>query len=219
MKLTRLSTIGLVLIGFGLLIFLGYAIWAKSIRTTVLDIPVPMKAEAVSQDFSVDYDALYTMWIKFDRSISPHEAHCLLGAQNSELNTELDCKDFEPLLKFSWELSRNGESGATGLSNDLGSSSMEDNSLNVSIFTFPAQKKHKYTLTLKFGQDASSLKMAPPKVQVELDIFNREDFIWAAAVYDSLGLLLCVIGAFMFLVPVLKARFNQSKLRRDLSNS
>jgi hypothetical protein len=114
MKPIRVSKIGLVLAGFGLLIILGYAIWAKSIRTTVLDIRVPMKAEAVSQDFSVDYDALYTMWVKFDRSVSLHEGRCLLGAKKSELDADLDCKDFAPLLKFAWALSRGGKNGATG---------------------------------------------------------------------------------------------------------
>jgi hypothetical protein len=219
MKLIRVSKIGLVLVGFGLLIILGYAIWAKSIRTTVLDIRVPMKGEAVSQDFSVDYDALYTIWVKFDRSVSLHEARCLLGAKKSELDADLDCKDFAPLLKFAWALSRDAKNGATGLSDDLGSSSTEENSQNVSIFSFPAQKKHRYTLTLKFEQEASILKMPPPKVKVELDIFNREDFIWAGAAFDSVGLLLCVTGTIMFSVPLLKAGFKQSKLRRDLPNS
>ena len=42
MKVTLTAKAGLVLVGLGLLIFLGFAIWAKSIRTTVLDIPMPM---------------------------------------------------------------------------------------------------------------------------------------------------------------------------------
>ena len=184
----------------------------NSIRTTVLDIPVPMKAETVSRDFSVDYDALYTVWVKFDRSVSLHEAHCLLGGGKLEIDADQNCREFAPLLKFAWTLSRNGTGEATGLSDDLGSSLTENNSLNVSIFSFHAQKKHKYSLTLKFERDASSLNIPLPKVRVELDIFNREDFIWAGAVFDSLGFLLCVMGVAMFSVPLLKARFSQSKV-------
>jgi hypothetical protein len=213
MKPTRSSKIGLVLIGCGLLVLFGFAIWLKSIRTTVLDISVPMRAEAVSKDFSVDYDALYTMWVQFDRRASLEGAHCLLGAQKSELNADLDCEDLLPLLKFSWALGRHGKNGAMGSSADVGSSSTEDNSLKVSIFSFPAQKKHRYTLTMNFEHDGSSLNMPPPKVRIELDIFNQEDFIWAGAVFDSLGLLFCVTGAIMVLVPPLRARFKQSKLR------
>lgn len=52
MKLTRISKAGLILTGFRVLIFLGFAIWLKSIRTTVVDIPMPMAAEAVSKDFT-----------------------------------------------------------------------------------------------------------------------------------------------------------------------
>jgi hypothetical protein len=52
-------------------------------------------------------------------------------------------------------------------------------------------------VTFKFKQDATSLKIPPPKVQIELDIFKREDLIWLGAAFDSLGLLLCVIGAIM----------------------
>jgi len=219
MKLSRVSRIGLVLIGFGLVILLGFAIWVKSIRTTVLDIPVPMRAQAVSKDFSVDYDAIYTMWVQFDRSVSRDGALCLLGAQKSELHVDVACKDLAPLLKFSWSLSRDGKNGATGSSADMGSGSTEDNSLKVSIFSFPAQKKHSYTLTMNFEQDGSSLKIPSPKVRIELDIFNREDFIWAGAVFDSLGLLFCVIGAIMVLVPLLKAKLEQSRLRPNQPNT
>jgi hypothetical protein len=97
MKLTRISKAGLILTGFGVLIFLGFAIWLKSIRTTVVDIPMPMAAEAVSKDFNVDYDALYTMGVQFDRSVSLAAAHCLLGGRKSELDADLDCTTTAPL--------------------------------------------------------------------------------------------------------------------------
>lgn len=219
MKLARISKVGLMLTVLGLLIFFGYAIWAKSIRTTVMDIPLPMKAETIAKEFNVDYDALYTMWVAFDRSISREASHCLLGGRKSELDENLDCKSTAPLLNFSWELSRDGKSGGTGSSADTGSSSTTRDSMDVSIVSFAAQKKHRYSVTLKFGQDASTLKMPPPRVRIELDIFNREDFIFAGAAFDSLGFLLCAVGVVMVLVPVLRAKFNQSKLPPNLHTS
>ena len=212
MKVTLTAKAGLVLVGLGLLIFLGFAIWAKSIQTTVLDIPMPMRTETVSQIFSVDYNAIYTMWVQFRPSLPPPTAHCLLGKRNSELDADLNCTKTAPLLKFSWTLSRDGQTGETGSSAETGSSLTEGGSLKVSIVSFPAQKKHRYTVTLNFDQDASPLKMPPPKVRIELDIFNREDFIFVGATFDSLALLLCLAGAMMFLVPFLKARSTQSKL-------
>jgi hypothetical protein len=211
MKLTRTATAGLVLAGVGLLIFLSFAVWLESIRTTVVDIPMPMRAEATSKDFTVDYDALYTVWVGFDRSVLPGAAKCLLGGRTLGFNAELECKNTAPLLKFAWELRRDGQSGGTGSSADLGSSLTADNKLNVDIVTFPAQKKHRYTLTLKFDQNASGLKMPAPRVLIELDLFNREDFFFAGAAFDSIALALCVIGGAMFCFPFLKAEFNHLK--------
>jgi hypothetical protein len=51
MKLTRLSKTGLLLTGFGLLICFGYAIWLKSVRTNVLDIPMSMRLEAHNNSY------------------------------------------------------------------------------------------------------------------------------------------------------------------------
>jgi hypothetical protein len=211
MKFTRVSTLGLALIGLGLLIILSYAIWAKSIRTIVLDVPVPMRADTLSQNFSVDYDAIYTMRVRFDRGIPADFARCVLGAQKSQLGPDLDCKTIAPALKFSWALSRDGKNGGTGSSEDAGSSSMTEDSLDVSIVSFPARKKHQYTASFKFDEDARVLKISPPRIQIELDVFNREDFIWAGAAFDSIGLLLCMIGGITFLLPILRNKFKQPK--------
>jgi hypothetical protein len=140
MKLTLISKAGLLLIALGLLIFMGFAVWAKSIRTTLMNISVPMRAEAVSRDFVVDYDAIYTMWVRFDRSIPLDTARCALGAQKSELDADVARKNSSPHLKFFWQLSRDGKNGAEGSSADMASSSTADGSLSVSIFSFPAQK-------------------------------------------------------------------------------
>jgi hypothetical protein len=204
MKLNRIAKAGVALTVVGLLIFLTVAIWLKTTRTTVLDIPMPMHTEEVIQDFTVDHDALYTVWVQFDQNVRLATARCLLGGHKSELNADLNCASLAPLLQFSWELSRDGLKGGTGSSADMGNSSTENNSLNVSIVTFPAQEKHRYTLTLKPNQNASGLKMSPPRVRVELDIFNREDFIWAGAAFDSIALLFWLIGGTMFFIPFLK---------------
>jgi hypothetical protein len=212
MKHTRPAKAGLVLTGLGLLIFLGVAIWLKTIRTTLVDIPMPMRAEATSKDFTVDYDGpIYTMTVQFDRSVPPTTARCLLGGGKSELRPDLDCTNTAPLLKFSWELIHDGQIGGTGSSADMGSISTTDTALNVMIVGFPAQKKHRYRVTLKFDQDASDLKVPPPRVRVELDGFTREDIIFAGAAFDSVGLALCLIGMTMFLVSFLRARFSRHK--------
>jgi hypothetical protein len=211
MKFTRISIFGLALVGLGLLIILSYAIWAKSIRTIVLDAPFPMGTDALNQNFSVDYDAIYTMRVRFDRSVSADFARCVLGAQKSQPGAEIGCKSIAPALKFSWALSRDGKKGFTGSSENAGSSSSTKDSLDVSIVSFPAQRKHQYGASLKPDEHSSALKIPPPRVQIELDVFNREDFIWLGAALDSVGLLLSVFGGIAFLVPILRAKLKQKK--------
>jgi hypothetical protein len=54
------------------------------------------------------------MVARFDRSVSETTARCLLGATNSDLYPELDCSGIAPLLKFTWELRRDGQFGGSG---------------------------------------------------------------------------------------------------------
>jgi len=206
MKLPRAAKFGLVVTAVGVLIFLGVAIWMKTARTTVADFPVPMHPGTISQDFTVDYDAIYTMSVQVDRNIPATTASCLLGGHKPEVDMAMACKNTPALLKFSWELSRDGQAGGTGTSAEMGNSSFTDKTLDITIVSFPARKNHKYTAELKFDQDASTLKLLPPRVRIDLDIFNREDFIFAGAGFDSVGLALCLVGGTMFLVSFLRAR-------------
>ena len=64
-----------------------------------MDIPVPMRAEAVSKDFVVDYDAIYTMWVRFDPRDSRQPVVCW-ERKKSEFNADLDCTNIPHLLKF-----------------------------------------------------------------------------------------------------------------------
>jgi hypothetical protein len=51
MKLTRLSKSGLLLIGFGFLICVGYAIWLRNAQTNVAEIRGPMRLEAHNNSY------------------------------------------------------------------------------------------------------------------------------------------------------------------------
>jgi len=139
MKINLISKVGLVLIALGLAIFGGFAIWAKGIRTKVLELPMPIKAASVSQDFSVHYDALYTMTAQFDHTVTPDVARCLLGERKSALHPDLVCTDIPPLLKFTWAVNSDGKNLGTGSSAHLGSTWLEENILKV---TQPISRCH-----------------------------------------------------------------------------
>jgi hypothetical protein len=216
MKLTRLAKAGLVLLGLGLITFLAVAIWLKSTRTILADIPMPMRAEVVSRDFTVDYDGpIYGMVVRFDGSVPDATAKCLLGAKKSELRPNLDCNGTLPLLMFSWELRRDGRVGASGSSSDLGSISKANGASRVMIVGFPAQKKHRYAVTVKFDRDARSLAIPPPRVQIELDSFITEDLFVVGGILDSVASGLCFFGVVMFSVPFLRTKLNRSKTQPE----
>ena len=215
MKLSCVSKLGVVVGVVGVVLFVGTAVWLKSVRTTVADLSVTQTPGTITKDFTVDYDALYTLSIQLDPSVSPDTATCLLGGERSPLHAGVNCKDTPALLGFSWQLSRDGKVVGNGTSAEMGSSSSVSGLLDVTIVSFPAHRNHRYTMALVFGKDASQLKIPSPRARVELDIFNKEDFIWAGALYDSVALVLCLVGVTMVLVPVLRARFKAQKSLRN----
>jgi len=212
MKLAFPARVGLGLVGVGLAAFLAVAIWMKTVRTTLADIPMPMRAETVGRDFTVDYDGpIYSMDVMFDRSVPEAHARCLLGATKSEIRPELDCSRTAPLLKFTWELRRDGQFAGSGSSADMGSSSTADGALRVGIVGFPARKKHQYHVALKFDENAGELTILAPRVQVELDSFAREDLSIAGALLDAIAFVLCLVGVAMVAVPFLRTKFSRLK--------
>lgn len=192
--------------------FLAVAIWLKSTRTILVDIPMPMRAGAVTKDFTVDYDGpLYSMLVRFDGKVSAAQAMCLLGGIKSDLHPDLNCGDAAPLLKFSWQLERDGQVGWSGSSANTGSISAADDSLRVMIVGFPARKKHTYRVILKFDSYASKLVIPPPRVQIKLDSFVTEDLFVAGGILDFFASLLCLIGAVVLALSFLRNRLSRPK--------
>lgn len=202
MRLTGPVKSGLVFVGLGMASFAGTAIWLKTARTTVADFPIPIHPGTVKEEFIADYDARYVMSVRFDSNISQTRAVCFLGGQ--ELDQSLDCKDSPPLLKFSWQIFRDGQLGTTGTSATTGSSRND-----VVIVGFTAEKKHRYTLALTSEQDANSLQIPRPRVRVELSPFFKEEFIFAGAAFQLFGFVLFVTGATILLVSFVRNKFKQ----------
>jgi hypothetical protein len=211
MKLTRAAKSGLALIGVGMFIFLGIAIWLKTIRTTIVDLPLPLHGQSARPEFSVDFDGLYTFWIQFDPNTDSATADCLLGRPFSESSQNSDCKNVPPRLEFSWKLSCDGQSIATGSSGVVGSNIKTAKGLMADIVSFHAQKGRRYVLEVELHQDGSVVPIFPPRMLVELDPFNMEDLVWTSAAADSLALLLCLIGAITFSISLLRAKLKNRK--------
>ena len=56
MKLSRTSKAGAFLLTAGVVTILGVALWLKSTRETLADIPMPMRTGTISRNFTVHYE-------------------------------------------------------------------------------------------------------------------------------------------------------------------
>ena len=120
MKLTRASKAGLALLTFGAVTLLGVVIWLKSTHEVLAEISMPMHPETVRREFVVDHDGpLYTMK-NFEGVVPETTARCLLGATKSDVHPDLDCSNVAPVLKFAWQLDRDGQTDGSGSSANQG---------------------------------------------------------------------------------------------------
>jgi len=201
MKLAPTAKSGLVVVAVGVLIMAGVVVWMKTIQATVTEFPISAGLRTAKKEFTVNYDAIYFVSVRFGTSISLATASCLLGGQESD--PSLECAGTPPELKFSWQLFCDGQPGGTGTSARMGSRSPKG---DVIIFGFPARKKHKYMLALTFEHDSRTFQPSPT-VRVELGGFQKEEFFIAGAVLDYFALILFLIGGLMFLASTFRAKF------------
>jgi len=211
MSLTRASRLGVILLTAGAVTVAGVAIWLKTTREILADFSLPTHAEAVSRDFAVDHDGpLYKMNVRFGSAISETMARCLLGATKSDRYPDLDCGDTAPVLEFTWELRRDGQTGGSGSSGETGTVLATDGETQVAIVAFPAQKNHRYQVTLKSERNADRIEIPSPRVQIELDSFVKEGIFIIAAILDVLAVLLCLVGFTMLAFGFLRGRLKRA---------
>ncbi|MGC1367355.1 MAG: hypothetical protein WA829_16795, partial [Candidatus Acidiferrum sp.] len=154
--------------------------------------------------------SLYTMSVHFGNAVPETTARCLLGATKSDRYPDLDCSNITPSLKFSWELRRDGQTIGSGSSANTGTVLTRDGGTRVAIVAFPAQKNHRYVVTLEFERNADNIEIRAPTVRIELDSFVKEDLYIVGAILDAFALVMCLVGLAMLVVALVRAR-----LRRD----
>jgi len=211
MALSRTPKVGLSLLTAGAVTLLGVAIWLKTTREILLDFPMPLHADTISRDFAVDHDApRYKMKALFGSAISETTARCLLGATKSERYPDLDCGNITAAFKFSWELRRDGQIFGIGSSADTGTVLTRDGMTQVAIVAFPAQRRRRYEVTLKFERNSDNVGIPPPNLQIEVDSFAKEDLFIVGGILDTLAVAMCLVGLAMLAVALVRAR-----LKRD----
>jgi hypothetical protein len=206
MRLTRKAQIGAVIIGIGLLVPIVDFVWLSTIRTTLVNFPVPMHRGSIKQDFVVDYDADYIMGIDVDRKIPRTTVLCLLGANSTGPDGTSDCKNTPPVLSFSWKLLRDGQTVWNGTSSRIGSGPQSGQTTIFPFGIFPARRHHQYTVTMDFSNDGSGLSMAQPRLRVILGLGHYEDFIAQEIMSAVFAAVCCVVGGILFLIPIRQQR-------------
>lgn len=210
MKLTKASKIGVLFLALGLGTLLAVAVWLETAREILADVPMPMHATTVKQQFTVDHDApIYTLEVRFDGAVSDTDARCLLGAKDSELRPDLDCGSIAPVFRFIWELRQDGQIVGSGSSAKVGTVLTSNDATEAMVVGFPARTKHQYEIALKFEEDAQNAKTAPPRVRVKVDSFVREDRFIVGAILDWAALAACLAGVVVLSIQFFRQRFGR----------
>lgn len=179
----------------GLIVF-GTAIWLKTVRTTLVEIPSNLHAETISKDFAADYSTYYPISIHFSRGTPPAVALYALGAKG----LKLDCSATPPVLRFSWEFTQEGEPISSGTTANEELKYKNDGGLIVGPFGgLLAEKKQNYTVVIKLDEDATAMQIPPPSIRIEMASFKHTDFFIVGSLLDVLGVALCVTGLMILL--------------------
>lgn len=219
MKLTKSSKIGVLLLALGLGTLLAVAVWLETAREILSDVPMPMHATTVKQQFIVDHDApIYTLEVRFDGAVSDTAAKCLLGAKDSELRPDLDCGSIAPVFRFMWDLRQDGQIVGSGSSARVGTVRTSNRATEAMIVGFPARTKHQYEITLNFDQDAQNAKTTPPRVRVKVDSFVREDRFIVGAILDWAALAACLAGVIALAIPFFRERLGRPSGEAESDN-
>lgn len=164
---------------------------------TPLSMPISLTPGSLqSKEFRLDRGVHYDVELLFDsKTMDRQRMACLSG---SEPQAELACKDVPSLVDFSWTILENGRPVGAGNSNDF----RGGNSFERLLGPFQPTRDGRYTLSVENHKDASVLEEAHPKLQVVIDLFERDGIamgrgigeLMAAAAF-VLGLLLLLLGA------------------------
>src|SRR5690349_1401539 len=100
------AVVGLILTGFGVIVPVAFILWHAHVRWVVVDKSVSLVPGKVEVEFNTNFEGHYVSGIKVRRNLKFGTLQCLLGEK--DYIPQSQCKDLPAVLKFNWELSKNG---------------------------------------------------------------------------------------------------------------
>ena len=180
---------GLGLIALGISIAAAWTLWSRTRNFIPVDRPVsPLAGQAVTANFTPNFDGLYLIQIEAQPAIPPDQLRCLLGVDSDPRA----CGPVEPALGASWVLSTAGQEVRRGSTNEQHSAPAAGHTISREIGEFHGESGHLYTLTVTFTRDASALNATHPHLKVAVSGIARSD-MQAASVLAFSSSFICIL--------------------------
>jgi len=180
---------GLGLIALGISIAAAWTLWSRTRNFIPVDRPVsPLAGQAVTANFTPNFDGLYLIQIEAQPAIPPDQLRCLLGVDSDPRA----CGPVEPALGASWVLSTAGQEVRRGSTNEQHSAPAAGHTISREIGEFHGESGHLYTLIVTFTRDALALNATDPRLKVAISGIARSD-MQAASVLAFSSSFICIL--------------------------
>lgn len=198
---------GLIFLGIGLVSIVIAAALPATHDWTPVRMPISLAPGNISSpEFKTDLGTNYEINIEVDRKIDFYRLNCLLGIQNSSLES---CNGLPSLIDMSWSVMSHGTTVASGSSNEVHDGGWGP-TIERTIGRFRADKGSRYVVQLNIKRDASELAVANPRLDIGVHPAKYEgNMIWAmsAATMGWGSILLSLLTFIIFAVAhLLKKR-------------
>jgi hypothetical protein len=200
MKWSRLTKIGVIAIGAGILAFGAWQLWLETRIKHPVTVPLSMAAgEVITPEFKVNLDKYYVISIEADGNIENNDLSCMMGVSRRPTWCNR-----ESVIHANWRVMTDRQTVAEGSSDDnkSGGGDYDDrkNTMERSIGAFKGSAGKKYVLYVDFVKDGRSLAMAKPRLKVDLAATWIEDTLLQEAVVYAVAFTFVIVGAILLVI-------------------
>ena len=187
--------IGGILLLAGLALFAQTEIHFRGIAWTAVSVPLPLSQTTLtSPQFLTTPGEPYDVEIDIDKPVADQgKLGCLIGA---DLQPEKDCPAIASAIDASWKIIQDGHAVASGDSN----SADGGNNVMRLLGEFRPTSKRPYVLEFTTRKDAAALAPYQPKIDVVIDLFERDGLAMGQAFGEIEALGVSGLGAITLLM-------------------
>lgn len=203
--------IGVLLFAVGMATYFATQSKYGRIDWTPLSLALPLSAgTTTSQQFRTTPGRLYDIVIDVNgQPDKQQKARCLLGAT---FDPEKDCPNIATVVDASWRILESGRVAANGDSNWTNGG----NNVERLIGEFRAGGKGPYVLEFTTRKDAAALAPYYPKLNVIIDLFERDGLAMGQTISRLTALLVAAAGGATLFIRLIGMRVRARRERTEM---